>query len=65
MIFVDTPSWPWRGSLWGHMVSDASLAELHNFAQGIGKRRIGFQGDHYDINVDEHALAVQAGNLYW
>ena len=63
MIFVDTPSWPWRGSLWGHMVSDASLAELHNFAQGIGKRRIGFQGDHYDINVDEHALAVQAGAI--
>ncbi|MDP7066559.1 MAG: DUF4031 domain-containing protein [Acidimicrobiales bacterium] len=63
MILVDTPSWPWRGRLWGHMVSDTSLAELHSFAQGIGKRRIGFQGDHYDINVEEHALAVEAGAI--
>ncbi|MBM44766.1 MAG: hypothetical protein CL458_00785 [Acidimicrobiaceae bacterium] len=61
MILVDTPRWSWKGQLWGHLVSDASLHELHTFAQQIGKRRIGFQGDHYDVNEDEHQLAVEAG----
>ncbi|MBA4812330.1 MAG: DUF4031 domain-containing protein [Acidimicrobiales bacterium] len=61
MILLDKPRWPWRGRLWGHMVSDVSLEELHAFALNIGKRRIGFQGDHYDINEDEHQLALEAG----
>ena len=61
MILTDTPGWPWRGKLWGHLVSDSSLEELHEFAQRIGKRRIGFQGDHYDIDAEEHALAVREG----
>ena len=62
MILVDKPNWAWRGKLWGHMVSDSSLRELHQFAQNIGKRRIGFQGDHYDINIEEfqHALSMGA-----
>ena len=63
MILVDTPTWPWRGKLWGHLISDSSLGELHAFAQGMGKRRIGFQGDHYDIDAEEHALALQHGAL--
>tara|TARA_B100000579_G_scaffold317104_1_gene266659 strand:+ start:448 stop:999 length:552 start_codon:yes stop_codon:yes gene_type:complete len=61
MILVDTPRWPWRDQLWGHMVSDVSLQELHQFARQIGKRRIGFQGDHYDVNQKEHQLAIEAG----
>ena len=61
MILIDTPSWPWRGKLWGHLISDSSLSELHEFAQRIGKRRIGFQGDHYDIDTEEHVLAMQEG----
>ena len=61
MILVDTPNWPWRGRLWGHLVSDTSLSELHEFAQRIGKRRIGFQGDHYDIDAEEHLLAINEG----
>lgn len=61
MILVDPPKWPWRDALWGHMVSDVSFHELHQFAQKLGKRRIGFQGDHYDIDQDEHRRAVEAG----
>ena len=61
MILVDTPIWPWRGRLWGHMVSDVSFQELHQFAQRLGKRRIGFQGDHYDIDQGEHQRAVEMG----
>jgi len=61
MILVDRPRWTWKGQLWGHMVSDVSLQELHAFALQIGKRRIGFQGDHYDLNEEEHQLAVERG----
>ena len=61
MILVDTPIWPWRGGLWGHMVSDVSFHELHEFAQRLGKRRIGFQGDHYDIDQAEYQRAVEMG----
>ena len=63
MILVDRPRWTWKGQLWGHMVSDVSLQELHAFALQIGKRRIGFQGDHYDLNEDEHQLAVESGAI--
>ena len=61
MILVDTPRWTWRNQTWGHLVSDASLEELHDFARQLGKRRIGFQGDHYDVSRVEHARALQAG----
>ena len=59
MILADKPLWPWRGQLWGHLVSDTSLEELHEFARQLGKRRIGFQGDHYDLNPTEHARALE------
>ena len=63
MILVDTPRWTWKGQVWGHLVSDTSLEELHEFARNIGKRRIGFQGDHYDVNTDERLRAIEAGAL--
>ena len=61
MILVDTPRWIWRGQVWGHLISDSSLEELHDFARKLGKRRIGFQGDHYDLSRDEHERALEAG----
>lgn len=54
MILVDEPRWWYRGMRWSHLVSDESLAELHDFAQRAGIGRRGFQGDHYD--VPEHLL---------
>ncbi len=61
MILVDTPRWIWRGQVWGHLVSDRSIEELHDFARQLGKRRIGFQGDHYDLSSEEHERALDAG----
>jgi len=46
---------------WAHMVSDDSLAELHDFADLLGLRREWFQGDHYDIRPRQHALAQRLG----
>ena len=61
MILVDEPRWPWRGRLWAHLVSDHSTEELHRFAHSIGKRRVGFQGDHYDVDEEERQRALDAG----
>lgn len=60
-ILVDDAIWPWRGERWAHLVSDSSLDELHRFATGIGKRRVSFQGDHYDVDRAERDAALAAG----
>ena len=60
-ILVDEARWPWRGTVWCHLVTDSHLEELHDFARRLGCRRIGFQGDHYDIDVDTRRLAIAAG----
>jgi len=62
-ILVDDAIWPWRGERWAHLISDRSLAELHQFATGIGKKRVSFQGDHYDVRVDEREAALAAGAI--
>ena len=43
------------------MVSDVSLAELHDFAAGRGIPRRSFQGDHYDIPEEYRQDMVDAG----
>lgn len=60
-ILVDEARWPWRGTKWCHLVSDDNFAELHTFAGEIGQRRVGFQGDHYDIDVDTREIALAHG----
>ncbi len=60
-ILVDEARWPWRGTVWCHLVSDTSFAELHEFAGRLGCRRLGFQGDHYDIDVDTRIRAIELG----
>lgn len=62
-ILVDAARWPWRDTLWCHLVSDSNLTELHRFAALLGCRRVGFQGDHYDIDVGTRALAVEQGAI--
>ncbi len=61
VILVDPPAWPAHDTLWSHLVSDHSLAELHDFAAGLGIGRRAFDLDHYDIPADRHADAVAAG----
>jgi hypothetical protein len=60
-ILVDQPLWWWRGRRWCHLVSDASLAELHEFAARLDIPRHGFQGDHYDVPEEHRANLVAAG----
>jgi hypothetical protein len=60
-VLVDEPRWWWRGRRWCHLVSDTSLAELHEFAALLDIPRRAFQGDHYDIPEDERATVVAAG----
>lgn len=60
-VLVDEARWPWRGRLWAHLVSDSSYDELHELARSIGLRRIGFQGDHYDVDETDRARALAAG----
>jgi hypothetical protein len=58
MIYVDEPTWPGRGRLWSHLVSDVSYAELHVFAEMMGLPRRAFDRDHYDITAEHFRLAL-------
>lgn len=61
-ILIDAPVWPAHGRLWGHLVSDTSLDELHAFAAAAGIPERGFDHDHYDYPEDryEHLVALGA-----
>lgn len=61
MILIDEPRWPARGRLWSHLVSDASFAELHAFAEALGVPRRGFDRDHYDVPAEWFRAAIWLG----
>lgn len=60
-ILIDQPRWPAHDTLWSHLVSDSSLAELHAFAAAQGIPRRGFDLDHYDVPERKYAELVAAG----
>lgn len=60
-VLIDEPRWWFRGRRWSHLVSDASLDELHEFAEATAIPRRGFQGDHYDVPEDHYARLIAAG----
>ncbi|MBD5786832.1 DUF4031 domain-containing protein [Cellulosimicrobium terreum] len=60
-VFVDPPLWPAHGTVFSHLVSDTSLAELHALAATIGLSRRAFDLDHYDVAADRYDAAVAAG----
>src|SRR5436190_13003424 len=60
-VLIDQPLWWFRGRRWSHLVSDASLAELHEFVAALGIPRRAFQGDHYDIPEEHYETVVAAG----
>jgi hypothetical protein len=62
-VLIDEPRWWFRGRRWSHLVSDASLAELHGFAQSLGIPARAFQGDHYDLPEEYRPRALAAGAL--
>jgi hypothetical protein len=60
-VLVDDARWVWQGRRWAHLVSDESHEELHGFAAAIGKRRLAFQGDHYDVDATDRDRALARG----
>ena len=60
-VLIDEPRWWFRGQRWCHLVSDASLDELHAFVGRLGIPRRAFQGDHYDIPEEFRPEVVAAG----
>ncbi|MFD3444241.1 DUF4031 domain-containing protein [Microbacteriaceae bacterium 4G12] len=62
-VLLDRPMWPAHGTLWSHLVSDATLAELHDFAARAGVPRRSFDIDHYDVPQERYDELVAAGAL--
>ncbi|MCF3962001.1 DUF4031 domain-containing protein [Streptomyces fuscigenes] len=60
-VYVDPPTWPGHGRMWSHLVSDASFAELHAFAERLGCPPRAFERDHYDLPSHLYPDAVRAG----
>ena len=60
-ILIDEARWWFHGRRWCHLVSDASLDELHAFADVNGIPRRGFQGDHYDVPEELRPDLIAAG----
>lgn len=60
-ILIDAPRWPAHDTLWSHLVSDSTIAELHEFAAREGIPRRGFDLDHYDVPESRYAQLVAAG----
>ncbi|TFD74812.1 DUF4031 domain-containing protein [Cryobacterium fucosi] len=60
-VLIDRPMWPAHGTVWSHLVSDASLDELHAFAAANEIPRRGFDLDHYDVPARRYDALVAAG----
>ena len=60
-IYIDPPTWPAHGTVFSHLISDASLAELHEFAATAGISERAFDRDHYDVPAHLYDELVQAG----
>ena len=60
-IYIDPPTWPAHGTVFSHLISDASLAELHEFAAAAGITERAFDRDHYDVPAHLYDELVRAG----
>jgi hypothetical protein len=61
VILIDEPVWPAHGTVWGHLVSDTSLDELHAFAEAAGIPPRGFDNDHYDYPIARRDELIAQG----
>lgn len=65
VIYVDDAAWPYRGTMYCHMMTDGDIQELHDFAAQLGLRRSWFQdkpsGVHYDISKNKRYQAIRLG----
>jgi len=62
-IYIDPPTWPAHGTVFSHLISDVSLAELHEFAAAAGISERAFDRDHYDVPAHRYEELVQAGAI--
>lgn len=62
-IYIDPPVWPAHGTVFSHLISDVSLAELHEFAATAGISERAFDRDHYDVPAHRYEDLVQAGAI--
>ena len=60
-IYIDPPIWPAHGTVFSHLISDVSLAELHEFAAAAGISERAFDRDHYDVPAHLYEDLVRAG----
>jgi protein-L-isoaspartate O-methyltransferase len=60
-VLIDTPLWPKHGTVWSHLVSDHSIAELVAFAERTALPPRSFDLDHYDVPVERYDELVAAG----
>lgn len=60
-VLIDPPIWPGWGTTWSHLISDTSLAELHEMASRIGLPPHLFDEDHYDVPVRLRETAIACG----
>ena len=60
-VLIDPPLWPRHGTVWSHLVSDASLDELHAFAGASGIPERAFDLDHYDVPAERFDDLVDRG----
>lgn len=63
-VYADTPRWPNHGMLWGHLISDASLEELHDVAARAGLSPRSFDLDHYDWPTSAEGALRDAGVVF-
>lgn len=61
MIWVDPPTWPAHKTVFGHLVSDSSLGELHAFARRVALPAGAFDHDHYDVPARRYDDLLDAG----
>ncbi|MBG6225280.1 putative metal-dependent HD superfamily phosphohydrolase [Arthrobacter sp. CAN_A2] len=60
-VLIDPPTWPAHGTVFSHLVSTASLEELHAFAAAAGIPRRAFDEDHYDVPARRYRDLVVQG----
>ena len=60
-VLLDPPLWPAHDTLWSHLVSDASLEELHDFARRLALPPRSFDLDHYEVPASRYDELVAAG----
>ncbi|MDT0167025.1 DUF4031 domain-containing protein [Actinotalea sp. AC32] len=60
-VLLDPPLWPRHGRVWGHLVSDSTLEELHALAERAGIPRRAFDLDHYDVPAERYDDLVALG----